>query len=391
MSEVQEITEWLLQEGRFLADDSAIVAEYAIRMRKAGVPIERVNIAQRFANPLLVARGVIWTETETRAYTVSRDMLTSSAFKGSPFEYIQQHRVTLRKKLDNIDRGVDHATYIDQAEAGATEFMALVLEFGDGSTHSSSFTTKQPGGFTDQQAGAIEDTRHALAASLEPITMRRSSASLLTTYLGRGPAASVLDGTIQRGENREREAVVMISDLRGFTAMSDSLPAREVLQSLDQYFEAVVEAVHDAGGDVLKFMGDGILSMFPIDAYQNKTACCDAAIQSARGSVEALSNVNQKRSADGNLPLAMGIGLDLGTVIYGNIGTLDRLDFTVLGGAVNTASRVQDLCKKVGVPFLMTRRVVDPSSFVRQSKGTHDLRGLDESLEVFTAELDLVE
>lgn len=384
MLEANGTIDWLICEGRLLADDAAILKGYALRMREAGIPLDRVNVAQRFANPLLVARGTIWTETETQAYTVSREMLATAAFKDSPFDYIQQHRVTLRKKLDQVDRAVDHATYVERAEAGATEFMAFVLEFSDGSTHSSSFTTREPGGFTDRQAAAIEATRHALAAALEPISMRWSSASLLTTYLGDGPAASVLNGTIQRGENWEREAVVMISDLRGFTAMSDNWPPQEVLHALDHYFEAVVKAVHSAGGDVLKFMGDGILSIFPTDEFDSRSRCCDAAISAANAAVDALFAVNQKRLATSRSPLEMGIGLDLGPVTYGNIGTLERLDFTVLGGAVNVASRVQDLCKVIGVPILMTGRLKDLSTLRLEDKGTHNVRGVSTDIDVYT-------
>ncbi|MEM9435391.1 MAG: adenylate/guanylate cyclase domain-containing protein, partial [Pseudomonadota bacterium] len=353
-----EVSQWLLRTGRMAGDDSDIINAYAGAMLDAGVPITRMNIALRFANPLLAAVAIIWTPEKTQSRPIPRTMLSSSAYRGSPFEYVQENRTLLRRKLTGLDPEQDHATYLEQAAAGATEYLALVLEFGDGSAHSCSFTTSEPRGFTDEQAQIIWETRHALATALEPATMRRTTSSLLQTYLGDGPAKEVAGGTIERGAHAYREAVVMITDLRQFTWMSENWEEAKLLTALDQYFETVVGAVHGQGGDVLKFMGDGVLSIFVIDEDHPRDQQVNCAIKAARVAITGLSDVNVHRRNIGLTDLAMGIGLDVGSVTYGNIGSPDRLDFTVLGSAVNKASRIQDLCKALKEPILITPAVV---------------------------------
>ena len=238
-------------------------------------------------------------------------------------------------------------------------------------------------GFQDWHLDLIQATRHGLASALEPVAMRRSTASLLQTYLGSGPAEAVREGTIQRGEHTALEAVVMFSDLRGFTQKSETWDETTLLAALNDYFDMVVQAVEANGGDVLKFMGDGILSIFPIGDDSSPEERCRNAIDATRAAFSALDELNTEREKTGDEALAMGIGINRGPVTYGNIGSPNRLDFTVLGRAVNVASRVQDLCKAVGASALATASVAScwPDEF--SSQGSHPVRGVAEPIEVF--------
>ena len=383
MKAAQEINHWLINEGRLLGDIAAIVEGYVSRLVTAGVPLSRANIAQRFANPLLIAWGVVWTPEETSSYDVTHSNLTTASYIGGPFEYVLRHRKPLRKSLLGLDRNKDHAAYLELAEKGGTELFATLLTYADGSRHGCTFMTSASGGFEDWHINLIQDTRAGLSSALEPVSKQRSLSSLLQTYLGKGPAAEVIGGTIQRGEQRKLEAVVMFADLRGFTQKSETWEESQLLDALNSYFEVVVRAVEDQGGDILKFMGDGILSIFPITDGNEVRMKCTAALTAAMTVIASLEELNKAREEAENEHLAVGIGLNLGPVTYGNIGSLARLDFTVLGPAVNLASRVQDLTKTLGRPILATASVAQLVSAEFDAMGAFEVRGVANKVELF--------
>ncbi len=383
MSTADELSEWLIGEGRLLSDGVAIGEGYACRLVAAGVPLARVRIGQRLANPLLSAWGVIWTPGGTTEYSIARATLETGAWEGSPFQQVLADRSMLHKSLVGLDPEKDHSTYHELAAAGGTDFLAMVLEYGDGSAQACSFLTADPGGFAEAHLDLIADTRHALAAAFEPLAMRRSSESLLRTYLGAGPAKAVVDGTILRGEHKVIEAVVLFSDLRDFTARSESWSETALLYALDAYFDAIVQSVHAQGGDVLKFIGDGVLAIFPVESGESRPDRCRAALAAAIGADAGLAALNAERRRDGLEALATGIGLHIGTVTYGNVGSPDRLDFTVIAPTVNIASRVQDLCKPLGESLLFTAPVAEWADTPVRSLGFHPVRGLGKPIEVF--------
>ena len=213
--------------------------------------------------------------------------------------------------------------------------------------------------------------------------MRKSTISLLRTYLGVGPSEAVWNGTIQRGERTTLDAVVMFTDLRGFTALSDSSSESEIFDVLDAYFELVVQAVEDCGGDVLKFMGDGILSIFPISTTTDRPHQCQQAARAAREVLAGLATLNDRRMAVCKPPLDIGIGINVGPVSYGNIGSPGRLDFTVLGRAVNIASRIEGLTKSIGHRVLVTRAIAETSPELFTACGSHKVRGIEHSVDLF--------
>jgi len=213
--------------------------------------------------------------------------------------------------------------------------------------------------------------------------MRKSTQSLLRTYLGDGPSSAVWNGAIKRSERSTLEAVIMFSDLRGFTAFSDTQSEQEVFDALDGYFEVVVQSVEGNGGDVLKFMGDGVLSVFPISGRADKAARCRQSALAAQAVLAGLATLNEHRAAQGKTRLDIGIGLNAGQVSYGNIGSQGRLDFTVLGGAVNVASRVEGLTKTIGAPVLATASVAQHAPDLFASHGRHEVRGLVDTVEIF--------
>ena len=383
MTSVAELNQWMMTEGRCSGDPIAIVSYFCASLRNAGVPLWRVNIGQRFANPLLIAWGVVWTPEGTETYDVTHARMLTDGYVGSAFEYILKNQEPLHKSLRGLDPNKDHISYLEFAEAGGTDYYATLLNYGDGSQHGCTFATRDVDGFAAEHLELIEAAKAGLSCALEPVTMRKSTQSLLRTYLGTGPSEAVWNGTIQRGERKALEAVVMFSDLRGFTTLSENSTEEEVLNALDGYFEVVVHSVEGKGGDVLKFMGDGILSVFVIPDTSERDHQCRQAALAAMNVLTELAALNQTRSHAGLPPLDIGIGINAGQVSYGNIGSPGRLDFTVLGSAVNVASRIEGLTKTVGDRVLATTAVANAAPELFAERGRHTVRGLDHPIDIF--------
>lgn len=383
MDAIAKLTDWMITEGRRSGDPVKVVSHFCSALIDAGVPLWRVNIGQRFANPLLIAWGVVWTPDSTESYDVTHERMLTDGYVGSSFEYILKHRRPLHKNLRGLDPETDHSSYIEFAELGGTDYYATLLYYGDGSLHGCTFVTQAEDGFSSEHLSMIEAALPALSSAMEPITMRKSSRSLLRTYLGDGPSEAVWDGSIRRGERTTLEAVVMFCDLRGFTALSDSANEEDLFDALNGYFDVVVQAVEEMNGDVLKFMGDGILSIFVVPDPAGHVPQCHRAVRAAQKALSDLAALNNDRARADKPKLDIGIGINSGQVSYGNIGSPGRLDFTVLGGAVNVASRIEGLTKSIGHRVLVTSAIAEtnPDSFV--ACGLHEVRGLARPIELF--------
>ncbi|MGI9355778.1 MAG: adenylate/guanylate cyclase domain-containing protein [Rhizobiaceae bacterium] len=383
MDAIATLNNWMMNEGRRSGDPIEVVSYYCSTLVEAGVPLWRVNIGQRFANPLLIGWGVVWTPDGTESYDVTHARMLTDSYIGSAFEYIFKHQRPLHKSLRGLDPDKDHASFLEFADAGGTDHYATLLTYGDGSQHGCTFATQALDGFSPEHLAMIEAAKSGLASAMEPITMRKSTRSLLRTYLGDGPSEAVWNGSIKRGERTALEAVVMFSDLRGFTAFSERQSEQEIFDALDGYFEVVVQSVEHNGGDVLKFMGDGVLSVFPISTSADRIDRCRNATMAAQGVLTGLATLNETRAKARKSQLEIGIGINAGQVSYGNIGSQGRLDFTVLGGAVNVASRVEGLTKSIGDRVLATASVAKQASDLFISRGRHEVRGLTRPVELF--------
>jgi adenylate cyclase len=368
------ITNWLIGPARLSLPAEEIVTGLTGRLAAAGVRLLRVRIGQRVANPMTSAWGVVWTRGKgAERYTIPRSMLSTSSYRGSPFEWINNTRQSFRQRLERLDPGRDHTVLFEQAEAGGTDYLVLPIEYGDGSVQGGSFTTDRPGGFSDRDLALIEGLAPAISAAFEPAAMRHSMASLLEVYLGSGPADRVAKGAFRRGETTEIDAAVLVTDLRNFTGLSERLAPTELLDRLGSYFEVVVDAVRAEGGDVLKFVGDGVLSVFAADAGGRREACLRAA--------RSISRAFGQPSVAGTPFVA---ALHVGPVVYGNIGSLDRLDFTVVGSTVNYLSRLETAAKLLGKKAVCSREVASvlPPGMIRDL-GRHTLKGFADPQPVF--------
>jgi adenylate cyclase len=252
----------------------------------------------------------------------------------------------VRCRLD--DPASEHVPFFDDMRAeGVTDYIALPLLFTDGSINASSWTTKQPGGFSGDELAALKTVVVPLARVIEIISLRRTASILLDTYVGNRAGQRILGGQIRRGHTDTMDAAIWLSDLRGFTALSDRLPAETVVDILNGYFDCQVSSIKTHGGEVLKFMGDGLLAVFPIDEYVGDVQeVCSRVLEAAR---ESRASVEAMHYPIGDVVerFRFGVALHVGRILYGNIGGGDRLDFTCIGPAVNLAARLEKIAGRL--------------------------------------------
>jgi adenylate cyclase len=343
LSELQKLSDWLIDGARSAASPAHMMAETCERLVQAGLPLWRVGVFVRTLHPEIFGRNFIWKPgAEVEIGTVDFGILDSPGFHTSPLRIVFTEGIEVRGRPD--DQQSKRFPIVEEMSAeGVTDYIALPVPFIDGSVNASSWTTKQPGGFTDEQLSALRLVITPLARYIEIISLRRTATMLLDTYVGNRAGEKILGGQIRRGHNETMNAAIWLSDLRGFTALSDRLPAENVVEILNQYFDCQVAAIRNHGGEVLKYMGDGLLAVFPIDEYVgDEQQVCSHVLEAAResrASVEAM----QYKFGEAIERFRFGVALHVGKILYGNIGGGNRLDFTCIGPAINLAARLEKL------------------------------------------------
>jgi adenylate cyclase len=344
---LQKLTEWLVDGARSAPSPPQMMAETCERMVAAGLPLWRVGVFVRTLHPDIVGRNFIWRPgAEVVVGSANYEMLESAEFLNSPLAIVFTEGREVRARMDGPD-GRRFPLLDDLRAEGVTDYIALPLHNVDGSAHASSWTTRQAGGFTDAQLKAIRDLMPPLARLIEVTRLRFTASVLLDTYVGNRAGERILGGQIRRGHAETMDAAIWLSDLRGFTALSDRLPAESMIDILNQYFDCQVSAIATHGGEVLKFMGDGLLAVFPIDEYVGDVGkACEQVLEAA---CEARANVEAMQFAIGETVerFRFGVALHVGRVLYGNIGGGNRLDFTCIGPAVNLAARMEKIAGRL--------------------------------------------
>ena len=356
MSALREINEWMIDGARSAPTPAQMMAESCERAVRAGLPLWRVGVFVRTLHPEIYGRHFFWKPGgEVEVGSVAHDILDSPEFAVSPLSIVFKQGVEVRARLD--DPASTRFPIVQDLQAeGVTDYIALPLINTDGPPNASSWTTKQPGGFTEEQLNAIRSITVPLARYIEIVTLRRTATLLLDTYVGNRAGERILGGQIRRGHADTMDAAIWLSDLRGFTALSDRLPAETVVEILNLYFDCQVAAIRDQGGEVLKFMGDGLLAVFPVDEYVGDEAqVCSRVLEAARASRAGVAAL-QFPNGEAVERFRFGVALHLGRVLYGNIGGGNRLDFTCIGPAVNLAARLEKIAGKLGRTVVASER-----------------------------------
>jgi adenylate cyclase len=383
-----QIETWLLEDAVRVGNLLDLFEMFVWRLVAAGLPLDRSGLHTGTLHPQLIGFAWNWNSADGMVDEVKVEQanLATDSFKRSPLAVVFEtgERVTINPQEADANR---FGLTADLRELGITEYIAFPLG-GAGYHNVATIATRQAGGFTPEQRHAFERLLRIFALHVERHIAMRIASNVLDTYLGTLAGQRVLEGSITRGAGTRIDAVIWASDLRGFTDLSDRLQPADMLTLLNAYFEAVSGSVIAHGGEVLKYMGDGLLAVFPHAGDYNGMNAAEAAVAAALATEAAVAQLNdapppELAAIEGWRPLRSGIGLHEGDVFFGNIGAPERLDFTVIGRAVNGASRVEGMTKQLGHSIVLTAPVAARLARRLKSLGHHTLRGMAEPIEIF--------
>ena len=400
IADTTSISSWLVKEGLRGTTQTALLQGFCERLVAADIPLQRAHAAQRTLHPVYKAVGFDWHREDSSATRENYARVSEplDRWLKSPFyNMLQKGMPELRERLIEGNEPSQFPVLEEFRAQGATDYFASAMSYGQSTIGPrtdpddppegmiSSWTSDAREGFSDSDIGRIKELLPVLGLALKSASSHRTAHDLLAVYLGRDAGERVLSGDIQRGSLDTIHAVIWYFDLQGFTNLAETTPGDQMIAMLNDYFGAVVGAVEAYGGDVLKFMGDGLLAIFKFT--DDDGACCSRAIAAADELLETMTAINARREAENLVRTHFSLALHIGDVMYGNIGAEDRLDFTVIGPAVNMAARIQAMCRPLEQDLIISSAMA--KSAVRESKrivpiGSHVLRGIPELQELFT-------
>ena len=375
------IAGWLLAEAWQAPTADALMDGFCRCLKSCGVPISRMTVIVPTLHPQVFATVFVWREDSgVKTIYEPHDILASPKFKDSPFAPILRGAGGVRRRIEQPDVKLDFPVVRDLHAEGATDYVAMPFHFADGQLNVMSMTSFARGGFSANDLGRVYEVLPLLSRLFEVFAQRRTAVTLLETYLGRHTGRRVLDGLVKHGDGEHIDCVVWFSDLRESTSLSLSMEREAYLAYLNRYFHCMAGAILEHGGEVLRFIGDAALAIFPTG---------EAPIQACRNAIEAAKRAGERIAADndahpGRTPIRYGIGLHLGQVTYGNIGVPERLEFTVIGSAANTAARVESMCKTLGQNIVISSAFADTYSGKLQPLGRFRLKDVEGEQELYT-------
>jgi adenylate cyclase len=386
VSPLDSLLEWLT-DGAPGATAADVVGRIGADLRAHGVPVDRLSAFITTLHPSVAGRAFRWSPGEpVHIAELPHGVFETGSFRTSAVAAVHATKKELRVRIDraNPPPRCEYPIVDELASEGFTDYVVLPFVFTDGQTHAVTVASKAPRGFSDDDLVALRRVLRPLARVAEILALRRTASNLLSTYVGRNAGDLVLAGHIQKGDFETIRAAIWFSDLRGFTDMSCRLPARDVIDTLNRVFGRQVASIERHGGEVLKFMGDGMLAIFPFrDAASDHTnvadatRLCDRAIEAAEEALSASVQAPDGTSA------RFGLALHIGELAYGNIGGENRLDFTAIGPAVNLAARLEGLTAKLGRPLVLSEAIARLTTRHTEELGTFQLKGIAEPVRAF--------
>ncbi len=383
-AQLDNLITWLADGARSAVETERFMAETCERMVAAGIPLFRVGVFVSTLHPSLMGRGFIWRAgAGVTLGSMAHGEDEGDEFLLSPLFRVFNEGIEVRHRIGGIESSnVPFLT--DMRNEGSTDYVALPLHMSGGDIQASSWTTRDPGGFSDEQLAGLRRMMPALTRMIEIHLLRHMGAGLLDNYVGARAGARILKGQIRRGHTETMQAVIWLSDLRGFTALSDRLQPEHVVDILNRYFDCQVPAILEQGGEVLKFMGDGLLAVFPIaEDEDDLTAVCGRVLEAARASRAAVAQLRWAGTNLAEKQFRFGLALHVGKVLYGNIGGGDRVDFTCIGPAVNLAARLEKIAGKLSRTVVATSAFADASGADWTDLGEFPIAGFAKAERVY--------
>lgn len=373
MRDAAPFIDWILTTGR-LQGLQTLTDELGPRLRAAGVPVMRLRMGMRTTHPLVAAVSYIWdpggNEAEDKAQLrAPHGIETRDTYIGSPMEIISTSQAPYRRRLDHTLGPDDHLILHELKARGATDWYGRPILFATGSFGIIIFAA-DGAGFSAEDIALLDTLFEVLAPIVEAQRHDHMANAIAKSYLGPRTGQRVLDGQITRGDIEQTEAAILFSDIRGWTALNATRPAEQALDVANRYFEVMSDAIDNNGGEILKFMGDGVLALFPSDGSTPvQVNACRQALSAAHAAIGI--------AALADLPVPFGTGIHYGKLLYGNVGARERLDFTVLGQSVNIAARVEAFCGRLDEPVLLSDRVAQLAGMPTRHVATETLKGMN--------------
>jgi adenylate cyclase len=382
--DVSAVAAWLVDGARSASKSEDVLTEMCVRLSQCGLPLWRVAVYVNTLHPQILARRFLWrpgahTDVDEAPFAFA----ANADYRDSPITRVRSSGETIRRRIADPHCPIDFQILKELKEDRVTDYLAAPLPFTNGEIHVASFTTQRTGGFSKAQIGAIETILPPLSRVAEVRALRRTAVNLLDAYVGHDAGERILAGKIQRGDAETIRAAIWLSDMRGFTRLADSVAPQALIERLNQFFDCMVPAIETEGGEVLKFMGDGLLAIFRFADEARVEAACARALRAARRARLQIEALPALRAGEKETGPRFGLALHVGEMLFGNIGGGGRLDFTCIGPAVNMAARLEKIAKKLG------RAIVASSAFARRLPddfaplGAFELAGFRDAQEVY--------
>jgi adenylate cyclase len=394
--DVDRIADWIIRCGLEGADETDLLIKFCEKCNTAGLPLARAMMIIDTLHPVHEGTVFRWRndnveEDATVQYGRTTEGDAAASWQRSPFYHLlQTGGEELRRRIAFGDP-IDFVSIQEMKDQGYTDNIIFIRRFAEGATIGemdgvySSWATRDAEGFSEANIAALRRLAPTLGLAIKSAALAKVADTLVEVYLGRDAGQRVLKGRIQRGVADRIEAALWFSDLRSFTTITDTAKPTEIIPLLNDYAEAIITAIHEAGGDVLKLIGDGTLAIFRAD---DLSEACHRALKAEAIARQRVTELNEKRRAEERPITSVYVGLHMGEVFYGNIGSVERLDFTVVGPAVNETSRIASMCRSVDRPLLISSTFADALPTAERthlvSVGRFALRGVGHAKELFT-------
>jgi adenylate cyclase len=384
-TDTASVVRWLIEGAPTAGRAEEIMQQMCERICACGIPLWRSSVFVRTLHPDIMGRRFTWQPDKGIDWgEAPYQVMEGEDYRLSPVVRVYETGAPVRRRIADSDCPMDFAVLAGFRDEGVTDYLALPLIFTNGEIHVATWTTRQQGGFDEAQVTGLENVAAPLARVAEIYALRRTARNLLDTYVGAHTGERILKGQIRRGDTEAIEAAIWLSDMRGFTALSDRIAPASLVRLLNRYFDAQVPAIAKHGGEVLKFIGDGLLAIFPVEPGDARGAhACAAALAAAQEARTAIAALGQGEAIEGVERVRFGLALHIGEVLYGNVGGGTRLDFTCIGPAVNLAARIEKLAGELGRTVLASIEFAERCPGALEPVGRFSVRGIEASQRVF--------
>lgn len=387
---LQALSDWIVEQGLVASEPAPLIEGLCQRLETLGLPLWRMHVSMATLHPTFSAFGGTWRRDQgfcSEHYERAGEQ--QDRWQQSPLRaMIEGNLSRMRRRLEGPKARVDFPVLQEFRAQGATDWLGQLVRFGEDRQPAGlpgmllSWVSDRPGGFSEPNIGVIDRLVPRIALTCYRIALQQVAENLLEAYVGADAGRRILAGQIERGAATRLSTVIFFADLRGFTRLADETPGEALLARLNDYLGDLTETIEAHGGQVLKFMGDGLLANFSLEE-RDPTAVCDDAIAAAKAALASNAVLNQRGEAAGTPSLKLDIALHFGELMYGNVGSSRRLDFTVIGPAVNEASRIESLCESLGQHLLISESFARAHGRPLRSLGQHQLRGVAKPQELF--------